>query len=86
MLFAGEPAMTMRAQRDKSSVEHHLSLIMPCYNEEEAVPYTIPRLLAAFQAASLRLELVAVDNGSTDQTGQIQAEEQNGKPERIPKP
>ncbi len=71
MLFAGEPAMTMRAQRDKSSVEHHLSLIMPCYNEEEAVPYTIPRLLAAFQAASLRLELVAVDNGSTDQTGQI---------------
>ena len=49
----------------------HLSLIMPCYNEEEVIGYTIPRLLAAFDRAGYRLELLAVDNGSWDRTGEI---------------
>jgi glycosyltransferase involved in cell wall biosynthesis len=49
----------------------HLSLIMPCYNEEDVIGYTIPRLLAAFDRAGYRLELVAVDNGSWDRTGEI---------------
>lgn len=48
-----------------------LSLIMPCYNEEAVVGYTIPRLLAAFDKAGYRLELIAVDNGSWDRTGEI---------------
>jgi dolichol-phosphate mannosyltransferase len=50
-----------------------LSLVMPCYNEEESVPVTIPRLFAAFLAAGHRLELVAVDNGSRDGTGRVLA-------------
>lgn len=48
-----------------------LSLIMPCYNEEAIIGYTIPRLLAAFERAGYRLELIAVDNGSWDRTGEI---------------
>jgi glycosyltransferase involved in cell wall biosynthesis len=48
-----------------------LSLVMPCYNEEESVGVTIPRLVAAFEAAGHRLELIAVDNGSRDRTGEI---------------
>jgi glycosyltransferase involved in cell wall biosynthesis len=44
---------------------------MPCYNEEESIPYTIPRLLQAFERAGHRLQLIAVDNGSRDQTGEI---------------
>ncbi len=48
-----------------------LSLIMPCYNEEEIVGYTISRMLTAFDRAGYRLELVAVDNGSQDRTGEI---------------
>jgi glycosyltransferase involved in cell wall biosynthesis len=48
-----------------------LSLIMPCYNEEDAVAYTAHRLLGAFARAGHRLELVAVDNGSSDGTGRI---------------
>jgi len=48
-----------------------LSLVMPCYNEEEVVGYTIPQLVEAFEAAGHGLELVAVDNGSTDDTGKI---------------
>ena len=44
---------------------------MPCYNEEESVGLTARRLLAAFDAAGIRLELIAVDNGSSDRTGEI---------------
>jgi glycosyltransferase involved in cell wall biosynthesis len=48
-----------------------LSLVMPCYNEEAIVSHTISRLLSAFTKAGYRLEIVAVDNGSADRTGEI---------------
>lgn len=48
-----------------------LSLIMPCFNEEGVIGYTIPRLCRAFRAAGYELELVACDNGSNDRTGEI---------------
>ena len=48
-----------------------ISFIMPCYNEEEAIQYTIPRLIGAFEQAGFALELVAVDNGSADRTGEV---------------
>jgi glycosyltransferase involved in cell wall biosynthesis len=44
---------------------------MPCYNEEEALPYTVPQLVQAFEKAGRRLELVACDNGSSDRTGDV---------------
>ncbi len=47
------------------------SLVMPCYNEESIVGYTVQRLLAAFQRSGHQLELIAVDNGSHDRTGEI---------------
>src|SRR6266545_454558 len=48
-----------------------LSLVMPCYNEEVIVGSAISRLLTAFARAGHRLELIAVDNGSTDRTGAV---------------
>lgn len=50
-----------------------LTLIMPCYNEEESVGITVRRLVAAFAGAGFDLELIAVDNGSRDRTGEILA-------------
>ena len=47
------------------------SLVVPCYNEEAVVSHTISKLLNAFQTAGYRLELIVVDNGSTDRTGEI---------------
>jgi glycosyltransferase involved in cell wall biosynthesis len=44
---------------------------MPCYNEEEIVGYTINRLVSAFEKAGYCLQLIAVDNGSWDRTGEI---------------
>ncbi len=51
--------------------EPELSFVMPCYNEEEIIGYTIPRFAAAFKKAGIRLELIAVDNGSRDRTGEM---------------
>lgn len=48
-----------------------ISFIMPCYNEEEMIPHTIPQFVEAFEKAGYRLELVACDNGSADRTGEI---------------
>ncbi len=48
-----------------------LSLVMPCYNEEEALPSTARDQLDTFARAGVRLQLVLVDNGSTDGTGAI---------------
>jgi len=48
-----------------------LSLIMPCYNEEESLPYSVPRLLRAFEREGYRLQLILVDNGSRDRTWQV---------------
>ena len=44
---------------------------MPCYNEQEVIPYTIPQFVEAFEKAGRRLELVACDNGSSDRTSEI---------------
>jgi glycosyltransferase involved in cell wall biosynthesis len=58
-------------QTNDTDEKPHLSMVMPCYNEEAGIGYTIPRLVNAFRNAGYRLELIAVDNGSADQTGQI---------------
>jgi polyisoprenyl-phosphate glycosyltransferase len=52
-------------------VRPDVSFIMPCYNEEEIIGYTIPKMLQAFEHAGVRLELIAVDNGSCDRTADI---------------
>jgi glycosyltransferase involved in cell wall biosynthesis len=48
-----------------------ISLVMPCYNEEEALPLSIPPLVEVFAKEGVSLELVLVDNGSGDQTSAV---------------
>lgn len=63
---------TVRDQNSKiKNPKIDLSLVMTCYNEEETVGYTITQLLNAFEKAGYRLELIAVNNGSSDRTGDI---------------
>jgi glycosyltransferase involved in cell wall biosynthesis len=58
-------------QTDAPARAPDLSFVMPCYNEEESVAVTLRRLLGAFERAGIALEVVAVDNGSRDRTGEI---------------
>lgn len=63
--------MSPTSSHPRRETAPELSLVMPCYNEEAIVAQTIKRVLSAFERADIRVELVAVDNGSRDQTGEI---------------
>jgi glycosyltransferase involved in cell wall biosynthesis len=81
------PAPHLPMPPEAGGGEPDVSFVMPCYNEEGIVRYTVTRLFAAFERAGYRLELVAVDNGSRDRTGQIlrslAAEGYNVVPHRV---
>jgi glycosyltransferase involved in cell wall biosynthesis len=62
-------AVTYPSGREEWTPE--LSLVMPCYNEEACLGTTAPGLIQAFLDDNVDLELVLVDNGSRDRTGQI---------------
>jgi cellulose synthase/poly-beta-1,6-N-acetylglucosamine synthase-like glycosyltransferase len=44
----------------------HLSIVIPIYNEEESIPHLLQRLRSALNPSSLRYEIIAVDDGSRD--------------------
>jgi len=46
----------------------YLSLIVPCYNEQENVPELLSRVECALAKIGRPFEVIAVDDGSTDQT------------------
>jgi polyisoprenyl-phosphate glycosyltransferase len=48
-----------------------LSVVVPCLNEEEALPETNQRLGAALEQVRLRFEIIYVDDGSVDATPDI---------------
>jgi len=56
---------------------------MPVYNEEESLRASILRALQAPLPAGMRSEIVAVDDGSTDTSGEILAELAAAHPQRI---
>lgn len=62
------------ADTPKGRPSPDLSLVLPCYNEADVIRNTATRLVEAFQAKHVTLELILVDNGSTDNTGQIISE------------
>jgi glycosyltransferase involved in cell wall biosynthesis len=45
-----------------------LTLVLPCYNEAERLPQTLAAYLAALPRAPGEVEVLVVDDGSTDQT------------------
>ncbi len=47
-----------------------LSVVLPCYNEAASLPESIPPLLRALEAEAFSFEVILVDNGSTDATGE----------------
>ncbi|TSC58674.1 MAG: cell wall biosynthesis glycosyltransferase [Candidatus Peregrinibacteria bacterium Greene0416_19] len=48
-----------------------LSLILPCYNEEENITSTVSDITTWFASAGITGEIIAVNDGSKDRTGQI---------------
>jgi dolichol-phosphate mannosyltransferase len=52
----------------------YLSLVIPCYNEQENVPTLLQRVGAALAKLGRPFEVILVDDGSTDNTPQLLAD------------
>lgn len=52
----------------------YLSLVIPCYNEQESVPTLLNRVEAALLKTGKPFEVLIIDDGSTDQTPHLLAE------------
>lgn len=48
-----------------------LSVIVPCFNEEEVIEHTHARLMAALRAITPAFEIIYVDDGSRDRTAEL---------------
>ncbi len=48
-----------------------LSVVVPCFNEEDSLPLSIPPLVDLLAAQGFLFELVLVNNGSADGTGDV---------------
>ena len=48
-----------------------ISVFFPCYNEQDNVACTVEQALSVLQQQSCDFEIIIVDDGSTDATGQI---------------
>jgi len=54
---------------ERAREDRLLSVVVPCLNEEEVLRDTNQRLIATLELMPLRFEIVYVDDGSTDSTG-----------------
>jgi len=61
----------------------HLSVVMPVYNERYLVAESIRRVLAVSDPAISRLDLIVVDDGSTDGTREVLRKIAAEHPDRI---
>jgi len=61
----------------------HLSVVMPVYNERYLVQESIERVLAVRSPAIARLDLIVVDDASTDGTREILRRVASAHPDRI---
>ena len=54
-----------------SNDDVELSIVIPCYNEEEVLPVSIPPLLELLKGLNLQYEVILVNNGSWDSTSKV---------------
>jgi glycosyltransferase involved in cell wall biosynthesis len=74
-------AATVCAPEQARTVE--LSVVMPVYNEEEALPGVLDEALAALERSGLRYEIVLLDDASTDRSLEILQSYQRRHPDVI---
>jgi dolichyl-phosphate beta-glucosyltransferase len=57
-----------------------LSVVIPAYNEEGRLPATLQQISKHLAVTEITYEIIVVDDGSTDETGQVAASQAQGDP------
>lgn len=66
-----EPSPTAPRQANPEAEAIEISIVMPCFNEEVALPLCIAEALEALDEMGISGEVVVVDNGSTDRSVEV---------------
>lgn len=66
--------MTATAQMTSAPAKRSLSIIIPCHNEQELLPRTFAEIVEAARRDLDEFEIILVNDGSADKTGEIMAE------------
>ena len=72
----------LRATSDERRAANSISVFFPCYNEQENVARTVRHALTVLENLKADFEVIIVDDGSCDATGQI-ADEIAGRNSRV---
>ena len=65
---AGQESAPSAQASDPLAPSPYVSIILPCYNEQDHVTDEVTRICAAMDASEYDYELLAFDDGSTDET------------------
>jgi dolichol-phosphate mannosyltransferase len=75
-----EPETRVETSPNRMEETPYLSLVIPCYNEEENVPTLLSRVEASLRLTQKPFEVVIVDDGSTDSTPTLLAKAMETQP------
>lgn len=67
-MYGGKHRMELIMNKNRSSDNKTLSLVIPCYNEQDVLPLLFDRLETFKNDQTLKIEYIFVDDGSTDNT------------------
>ena len=70
-LVARDSSHPQRAASYERRATDSISVFFPCYNEQDNISRTVERALTALQKLSADFEVIIVDDGSSDATGQV---------------
>lgn len=68
----------MESSAPESTATCFLSVVIPAYNEERRLPRSLPQVIDFIQQQDYPIEVIVVDDGSTDRTADIVREFQKG--------
>lgn len=61
----------MKKKNKSTSLNHGISIILPAFNEEDNIKPLIEEIVAYFDGICEKYEIVVVNDGSTDSTGEL---------------
>ena len=67
----GHPSHERRAASDERPAANSISVFFPCYNEQDNITRVVEQALTVLEKLNVDFEVIIVDDGSSDGTGQI---------------